>query len=362
MISTPKGSLEEGLTHIGTAEHGGAVWMANGQRSRSMDFSANIWPYPMDVSKFSEWISHLDAYPDPDCRALVSAAAAHYGVEPGQIFAANGSTEALYLAMLTLRPKKVAIFEPTFSEYERAAQWATASTVEVVRIQAYPKADFVPALRVPNADVAILCNPNNPTGVYLPREVLGTWLDACAAANVFVVMDEAFIEFVEDEAASMADELATRSNLLILRSMTKFFGIPGIRLGFALGAAGFIRKIWQNRIPWSVNVIAQQMGTYLAQDSISQAGVAARVACERLFLSQGFERLGCTVLPSTANFILCKLPHGQSNRDLLSRLSEKGFLLRDAANFHGLNGEYVRCAVKERPENDALLKAIAECW
>lgn len=348
-------------TPVKNVQHGGLVWLANGQRTGWVDFSANIWPYRVDPAAFENCVANLDAYPDPEYRGLISAAASYYGVEPSQVFPANGSTEALYLAMLTLKPQRVVIFEPTFSEYARAAQWATSSKVEVVRILGDALDDFRPKLPVPKADVAVLCNPNNPTGICMPRMDLARWLDSCSRKDLQVVLDEAFIEFVEDPEASMIRELAERPNLLILRSMTKYFGIPGIRLGFALGAPALIARIRENRIPWSINTVAQQIGTYLAQNSRSEMAVPTVVAGERSFLSEAFEKLGWKVLPSTANFILCRLPNGNSNRRLLSCLVEKGFLLRDASNFYGLDDTYVRCAVKGRSQNESLLKAIVGC-
>jgi len=361
MSSIPIVSSGKDTERVINARHGGLVWLENGQRSRCLDFSANVWPYPLDRSAFKDCISNLDAYPDPEYQGLVSAAARYYGVDPSQVFPANGSTEALYLAMLTLKPRKVAIFEPTFSEYEKAARWATSSSVDIVRILGNAADNFRAELSVPDADVAVLCNPNNPTGAYFPRKELAHWLDACLSKGLLVIIDEAFIEFVEDPNASMAAELRERPNLLLLRSMTKYFGIPGVRLGFALGSRELIVRIRENRIPWSVSTMAQQMGTYLALNSGSPAAVQATVACERTFLSGAFEKFGWKVLPSSANFILCRLPQGQSNRRLLSSLLEKGFLLRDAGNFHGLDDSYIRCAVKERSQNESLLNAITGC-
>lgn len=342
--------------------HGGGVWLPNGKLGAVEDFSANIWPYPLDPFALQSCFSALNVYPDADYRGLVSAAAGYYGVEEKQVFPANGSTEALYLAMLTLKPNRVAIFEPTFSEYARAAQWATSGKVEIVRILADDQDDFRPALPVPAADVAIICNPNNPTGVFVPRIELLAWIQKCAKGGPFVIVDEAFVEFVEDQQPSLARAFMDNPNLLILRSMTKYFGIPGVRLGFALGPVSVIEKIWANRIPWSINTVAQQLGTHLTCNSSAQESkIAETVARERVFLTNGLQELGWKVLPSAVNFLLCKLPAGLSNRKLLPQLLREGFLLRDAANFYGLDDSYVRCAVKVHSAHQSLLKAIAKC-
>ena len=352
---------EEFIATINDDQHGGRVWSATGERGPFCDFSANIWPCCPDADFLQSCIGAVDVYPDPDYRALVAAAAHYYGVNEDQVVPANGSTEALYLAMLTLKPRRVAIFEPTFSEYARAARWAN-SKVEIQHILADVRSGFRPLLSVPEADVAVLCNPNNPTGSCIPRSDLLAWIEACLASGVIVILDEAFIEFVEGREHSIASSLAQLPNLLVLRSMTKCFGIPGLRLGFALGSGEILRELWDHRIPWSVNAIAQQVGAWFAKRGAAwQKEIAETVARERTFLSENLRQLGWEVAPSAANFILCKLAAGSTNRPLLSRLLQRGFLLRDASNFYGLDDSWVRCAVRQHSENESLLKAIAAC-
>jgi threonine-phosphate decarboxylase len=274
---------------------------------------------------------------------------------------ANGSTEALYLAMLTLRPRRVAVFEPTFSEYERAAQWGATAPVDVVRLFSDASNCFRPALCVPDAEVAVLCNPNNPTGVLCDRAEVIEWIERCASARVFVIVDEAFIEFAGGEQISLIPAIAERPNLLVLRSLTKSFGIPGIRLGFAISSRSFIQKMSANRIPWSVNAVAQQLGIAIARGPNQRRELIDAVAKERAYLSTCFRRFGWTVFDSTTNFLLCKLPDRQSKCDLLHKLNACGVLLRDAGNFHGLDDSYIRCAVRTHSDNRRLVRAIATC-
>lgn len=359
MPSLPEKDTERALS----ADHGGLVWLSDGRRSTVHDFSANVWPCPLsDLGITDRLFSDFDVYPDPDYRGLISAAAGYYEIAENRIFPANGSTEALYLALLKLKPGRIAIFEPAFSEYAKAARWATSSQVEVIHILANARNDFRSALSVPEADVAIICNPANPTGAYVPRDELAAWIDACTERNVFVIVDEAFIEFVQEPQASLAYDLAGRTNLLLLRSMTKCFGIPGLRLGFALGSPELIQEIWNRRIPWSINTMAQQIGVCLARrGSTRTAQIAKAVAQERAYLAGKLQQLGWKVLPSSANFILCRLPGERSNHRLLADLLGEGFLLRDASNFYGLDHFYVRCAIKQHSDNELLLKAIAKC-
>jgi threonine-phosphate decarboxylase len=355
---TPASHEEAGLP---VASHGGRVWDEDGRPRDCFDFSANIWPHSFSPSLLQTCLASLDVYPDPQNKGLISAASAYYGIEKPCIFPANGSTEALYLAMLTLRPSRVAIFEPTFSEYARAAQWGASDPVELIHLFAKPADSFRPTLLVPDANVAVLCNPNNPTGVLCDPIELIAWIDQCTSAGVFVIVDEAFIEFAGGKQLSLVRNIATRPNLLVLRSMTKCFGIPGIRLGFAIGSPSFIEKMSANHIPWSVNVIAQQLGIAIARGPNQNNELAATVATERAYLSNHFREFGWTIFPSSANFLLCKLLNSQSKHNLLHKLNKLGFLLRDAGNFPGLDDSYIRCAVRTHSDNLLLVRAIAQC-
>ncbi len=339
--------------------HGGQVWEPDGSRADVVDFSANLWPDRKAAQLLRHALSstQLADYPDADCRALVRAVAHRHGLTPAHVLPANGSTEALYVAMLALRPSSLALFEPTFSEYDRAAQWsASPNAVPVRRSIGEAEHGFVPTLAVPNAAVAVLANPNNPTGVLLDRPTVAAWVAECEAAGIAVIVDEAFMEFVPGAAqVTMLSLLDRHRRLIVLRSMTKRHGLAGVRLGFAFGHPDLIAELHGRRIPWSVNTLAQHVGATLAE-AADDAAVLSEVARERLFLSRGLERLGWRVFPSAANFLLCRLPG--DNADVLAALRRQGILLRDASNFCGLDAHYVRCAVRRRTDNRRLLHAL----
>lgn len=344
-------------------DHGGKVWSEDGRRLPVLDFSASLWPSPM-LPRVAFTRATIEVYPDPECRGLERVAADWYGVGPEQIFAANGSTEALYLAMRALRPAGVALEEPTFSEYARAAAWGLApQPARIERHLTRVETGFRPGLKVPFAGgMAVLCNPNNPTGVLLRREELRDWLDACHRAGAPVLIDEAFLEFAEEgAAASLIPWLDRYPGLMILRSLTKCLGLAGLRVGFLLGHPEVLKKVRALRIPWSVNGPAQQSAQTLLTAGPAVNGLerlAQRTAVERAWLTRRLLQLGWTVLPSAANFLLCRLPQGQSNQELLQQLREQGVLLRDAATFAGLDQSWVRCAVRPRTDNRRLLHVL----
>jgi threonine-phosphate decarboxylase len=336
-------------------DHGGQVWDSSGTLGDWLDFSANTWPEPAPAPGNADWPRLLAAYPDHDCVALRQAAAGFYGVSAGQIVAANGSTEALYYAMQMLRPQTIAICEPTFSEYARAARWASPGARAIVTA-AERERDFVPRLEVPRAEVAVLANPNNPTGTLIPRRELLDWIDACNRRGVWVILDEAFIEFAEN-TDSVAASVGDRPQLIVLRSATKRFGCAGLRLGFAIAAEATAKLLGAARIPWSVNTVAQQIGTRLLSAG-DDGALARRISVLRDDLTQALKALGWQVWPSAANFLLCRLPGGCSNRDLLAQLRGRGLLLRDGSTFATLDDSYVRCAVRPAADNRRLITAL----
>ncbi len=338
-------------------DHGGRVWDAQGERSARLDFSASIWPHSAAQRLAANAVADLEPYPDFDCRALVAAAARFYGVEEGQILAANGSTEALFLAMHALRPRSLTIFEPTFSEYLRAAQWSASclngsEPLRIHHVLADAGDNFRPRLEVPSEGVAVLCNPNNPTGALVSRERLRSWLHACEAQNVDVIVDEAFMDFVP-QSESLCGCLEDHPNLLVLRSFTKCFGVAGLRLGFLLGPERRISALRPLLIPWSVSTPAQRLGVALAALSVDE--LPAAVAHEREWLASQLTGLGWRVFPSAVNFLLCSTSEAP---DVLSALAAQGVLLRDASNFYGLDQTYLRCAVRSHEENEALLALL----
>lgn len=347
-------------------EHGGDIYgiarelgLAPGEL---LDFSANINPlgFPPGLpAALMAALPEVVHYPDRHCTALREELAAYHGLKPEQILVGNGSTELIYLLPRAFRPRRGLIVAPAFSEYDKALRAAGAE----VRWHYTAEADgfaLSEALDPGEAELVFLANPASPSGALVPPERLAEVVQCLTSRGAVVVLDEAFIDFVEE--ASLKRELARVPNLLILRSFTKFFGIPGLRLGYLLGAAELIAKMSAVQEPWSVSTLAQAAGRACLADHdfMARSREMVQAARERLF-RQLAELPGLAVFPSVANYLLVKLTGSALTAgSLRRRLLARGLIIRDASNFPGLEARFVRVAVRRPEENDRLVAALAE--
>lgn len=304
-------------------------------------------------------------YPDPNCTELKNTLGAYLNIEPEQIIAGNGAAELVYLLIKVLKPKRVLLPQPTFSEYEIAVVTGGG------RVQDYPLSagqGFRPSVeeitaRLPGVDMIVLCNPNNPTGVITRREDLVKILEQARAGSVTVVVDEAFMDFVaEREDYSTVFLLRDYPNLFILYSLTKFFAIPGLRLGAGLGNPGLIKKMHMYKDPWNVNCFAQAAGVVSLQDEAYIKKSIGFIQQEKEYL---FEKLsginGLSPFPPAANYIFAGIrATGMTAPELADRLGGRGILIRDCSSYKNLDPYYIRMAVRTRAENDKLLAALRD--
>lgn len=331
-----------------------------------VDFSANInfLGVPASVEKAIRNSLHLVAcYPDPQCRALKQALHCYTGVEESNLLVGNGASELIFLVVRALKPRRVLLLNPTFGEYARAV---TAVGGEISSVFLLPENGFLisllqiaPFLR--EFDLLFLCNPNNPTGTLWKREEVIELIEKAAVENTAVVVDEAFMDFVE-EAADFAvlKEVEHYSNLIVLRSLTKYFALAGIRLGYIAAPKGFIQEMEKLRDPWSVNWLAQVAGVAALRDQEYQEKTRWLMRAERDFLYQGLASIPfLQVWPSAANFFLVRLlVKGFTAKDLQERLAGRGVLIRRGDSFPGLGPEYFRVAVRKREENLLFLDLL----
>jgi threonine-phosphate decarboxylase len=351
----------------GTPPHGGDVYhlaRSLGVRVEDLlDFSANINPlgYPAGVPEAVQAaLVNLVHYPDRRCFELRGDLAAYHGLSIDEVLVGNGSTELIYLVVRALKPARALIVAPAFSEYQEALEAASVpyefhltSEAGFFTLERLPKA--------PGSDLVFLANPASPSGALLPPERLDSWLAAWEAAGTFVAMDEAFIDFAEE--ASLKTSLKRYPRLIILRSFTKFFAIPGLRLGYLLAAPDLIARCAAMQEPWSVSNLAQAVGRACLQDRDYMIRSRALVREERQHLFQGLQALpGITAFPGEANYLLAKLTlPGWTARRLREGLLPRGIIIRDASNFKGLDERYIRVAVRRREDNDRLLTALDAC-
>jgi threonine-phosphate decarboxylase len=349
-------------------QHGGDLWRYAGTKAgKIIDFSANINPLgppkclPGTIRKNIKMLIH---YPEPQTKTLKESLAQHHCLSNQNIIVGNGSIELVYLIFRAFKAKLVLIPAPTFSEYEFAAK-AEGTSCLFFKTQEKDnfKVDIAGFIKlIPKADLIFLCNPNNPTGtLILPQEIL-VILDTCKKHKKILVVDEAFADFLgSSDKSSLAALVSKNKHLMILRSLTKFFALPGLRLGYALGHKETIKKISQFKYPWNVNSLAQIAGVEILKDKSYAVKTKNFIKKEKLYLFNNLRAIeGIKVYPSEVNFILGKLTGSKilKAQDLSKKLLERGILIRNCDNFRGLSNRFFRVAVKKREENNRLLSNL----
>jgi threonine-phosphate decarboxylase len=316
-----------------------------------LDFSANInplGPSPKALDAIRENLDIVCLYPDENSNRLTRCLSDRLRVPAETILAGNGATELLYFWLRTIRPRIATLLVPTFGEYRRAL----ASVGAEIRTSQHREDDHfrLPAVAA-GADVVIVTNPNNPTGAYAPPEEMLEWISRIdPSTQVFV--DEAFVEFTAQ--ASLVRSIERFPNLWVLRSMTKFYAMPGLRLGYLVSSG--VPALQTQREPWQVNSLAELAGLASLDDSHYEEAALQLVQRERIWLWKQLQTLPrLRAYPTAANFFLARCEDGQSLDRLIATLMEKNILLRDCRNVEGLSGPYFRFAIKARPENDLLV-------
>jgi threonine-phosphate decarboxylase len=327
-----------------------------------LDFSANINPlgFPPGLSgAIQEALTEIVHYPDRRCLALRQNLAAYHHLTPEEILVGNGSTELIYLLARVLKPGRGLIVTPAFSEYEHALAVAGVPVAFHATDEAHNFTLHEP-FAVQDGDLIFIAHPASPSGALLDPELFLQVAARLDVAGAYLLLDEAFIDFVEE--ASFKSFLGRFPRMMILRSFTKFFGIPGMRLGFLLGAPELITRLAAAQEPWSVNTMAQVMGRACLADREYMAQTRALIAREKKFLFDRLEALpGFHPFPSAVNYLLVKLTRPETTAaGLRQRMLTHRIVIRDASNFRGLDELFFRIAVRGREENERLLKALEQ--
>jgi threonine-phosphate decarboxylase len=346
--------------------HGGdlltAEEMFGRPKAQFVDFSSNMNPFgppPLAERAFRKAWEDIGKYPDPAVRELTRKLSVRYGIPEESILVGNGAAELIDLSIRALAPQTVGIARPSFTEYEEAVRKAGGRTVDIALSERHGfvlQADEA-ARACERAEAMFLGHPNNPTGRLLSPEILRLLADSGRQ----ILLDEAFIDFCpHEDRCSMIREAAGSDRLFVIRSMTKFYAIPGVRLGFVVAHPDRIRRMRELKVPWSVNGLAQEIGIAVLDDAAYAARTRAWLADERNWLAARLADLGLQVVPSDANFVLFSFPpdSGWTARKAQERLGRRGILIRDASLFPGLNERYVRVAVRLRPDNERLVEEI----
>ncbi len=348
-----------------SVSHGGDVFAAArelGVEPREiLDFSASINPLgpPEDVLRAAAAaLADCRHYPEPDGASLRRALAGHHRLPVGCLLPAAGSTELIYLLPRLLRPRRALLLAPAFGEYARALQLAGCRVGEAIWPPGRPfDAGRLLAALDAETDLLLLANPGNPSGEVVPRPVLLELLERLPA-GVHLLVDEAFADFCPE--ISLLDQVAGRARLWILRSLTKFYAIPGLRAGFVAGPADGIERLAAMLPPWNLSVPALAAARACLDAGAYRRRTLERLPCWRRQLRDGLESLGLEVVSGAANYLLVRLPAAfRPAAELAAALRRRRILVRDCANFSGLDDGWLRLAVRRPEENRALLAALA---
>lgn len=275
----------------------------------------------------------------------------------------NGGAEVIFATMRALSPARTIIVAPTFSEYAHAAE---ALGIPVVRVLLSPENGFgldpaVISATVSMGDAIVVCNPNNPTANLTNAETLGDLLRRTETAGAYLIVDEAFMEFVGDRAVySMVPLTRYLRGLIVIGSLTKFYALPGLRIGYAVGCPELVDKITRQIPPWSVNSLAQAAAVESLRDKDYAEATLTFISSEREWFAGELAGIpGVIVWPPSANYILFEVRGlGLNATQLADHLGRRGILVRDCSAFEGLNEYYVRVAVLKREANLRLVEEI----
>ena len=379
--------------------HGGNIYKIFREKNikEILDYSSNINPYGIPESlkkRITENLEILERYPDPDYVELREKLANLNNVNLSDIILGNGATEIIFLFMKVINPKKILIVSPTFGEYERAVKAVGTSRnsidlscsddnknienkeIEIEYFELKESDDF--KLNIGNLknelenkyDLLIICNPNNPTGKFLKLAQTEEILKECNKYDTKLFIDEAFIEFLADGMKeSIINTEENKKNLFVTRAFTKFFAIPGLRLGYGMYFDKELeQKISEKKEPWSVNNIAEMAGLTVLDDTEYIEKTLKWITKEKIYMYEKLNEIsGIKVYETEVNFITGKIDEklfseGLNVKILREKMLEQGILIRDASNFKFLDERFFRLAIKDRASNDRVIEAMKEIF
>ena len=353
--------------------HGDDIFSYDGIRH---NFSSNI-VIRTDLDALYEHLNRqmprISSYPEPDAASLTRLWASSMHIQAENLCVTNGATEAIYLIAQVYRESVSTIFVPTFSEYADACR-INRHTIR----EAYSVSNLNSQLSIFNFQLkdglCWLCNPNNPTGKVFDHDWLTDLIES--HPRCIFIIDQSYAPYTLKRVIDV-EWAVQQPNVLLLHSMTKQFGVPGLRIGGVSGHPGLIHQLRLFLMPWSVNELAVEAGKFLLQNQWPQANVgckmvngkwsngkyinAAQLILERERVAAAFEATRLIdVWPSDSHMLLSRLRTGkaQALKDYLA--TERGILIRDASNFAGLDAGCFRIAVQSREANDLLIESIRE--
>ena len=326
-----------------------------------IDFSSNVNPHIIsDLGKYVlEGLEKSRSYPDINYTNLRNNISDYIKVDSELKIPGNGATEIIYLLMKSIK-RRLAILNPTFSEYGRGAK---LNNLEIIDFHLKEENNFSIDLdeiqkNMDKFDSLFICNPNNPNGKV---KDLNELLDLMIENDKLLIVDETFMEFVgEEEKYSLINKIEQTPNLFILKAVTKFFGMPGLRLGYGVTSnKQIIKNIYEYKEPWTINSFAENLSNYLFKDKEYINGSKDYYINERKFMLEELRKISrLKVYDTDTNFVLIKLDDDEANSLKLELFEKYNILIRDASNFIGLDKSYIRVAIKSHNDNKVLIESL----
>lgn len=327
-----------------------------------LDFSENVHPFgPPDFIR-QEWpalLPFITRYPDPDAEPFRSSAAEFHSVSPEQLAASNGAAEIFTWLARRYHGKRVLLAEPAFSEYRKTLE---AEGAQVKSIQLRPEfawalpLDELPFL-LDGCAAFYICNPHNPTGTLIMPEDMHRIARLCRAADCELVIDEAFMDFAGEEF-SFIPHLSAYPHVMTVRSMTKMYALPGLRLGYVIGQQDKIRELTAGAAHWNVNALAAAIGAKCFGEEEYRRRIVEAAKADRQRMSAFLSDAGCEVTESAANFLSFRLPRSYSPDSFFKDMLRRGLVLRHTYSFSGMDGNWFRIGMKSSDDMEILQEAM----
>ncbi|WP_335869896.1 threonine-phosphate decarboxylase CobD [Bacillus sp. 2205SS5-2] len=326
------------------------------------DFSANLNPIGppkwLKEEMEKQW-QKLMCYPDPHYSSSRATLARIEDVDEDEILLTNGGAEAIFLVAKYFEGKRAGIVHPVFSEYERACRHYHLDVTDVL---VSAEDDFqLPVNKIvelmSDIDVLFLCRPNNPTGMVVPKNEMKILLEQGLISHTYLVVDEAFVDFIPSE--SLGPLLKNYPNMVLLRSLTKMYTIPGLRLGYIMGGSRIVEVLKKEQIPWSVNAIADAVAPRLLEDKEFLIRTFEWLREQTDVLRTFYEGQDFYMSPTCVNFYLMQDQKNPNQmEELFNFLLRNGILARHTHNFKGLGGRFLRFSIRSEDENTKLLRLL----
>lgn len=332
-------------------KHGGDIYSNSGK----IDFSANINPLGMPESvalAAKNAVDYSNVYPDVNCSKLKKAISIRENISEANIICGNGAAELIFAVCMAKKPKHAVLICPSFEEYRQALE---AVNCEITNFYLKEEnnfkldEDFLDVL-TPSCDIIFVCNPNNPTGQMVEKELFIKIIEKCLANDILLVADECFNDFISPKERYSVKEI---ENIFILKAFTKMYAMAGIRLGYGICSnTELLKKMQMCMQPWSVSVMAQAAGVVAAQEVDFAEKTLRIIEEEKKYILKEMVLLSQKVYGFSANYIFFK-----EKKDFADKMLLSGIIIRNCSNYKGLDEGFFRIAIKSHEDNVKLIEA-----